>query len=100
MTDVVILELQRAVHWKSYLNIFVAQAVTVALRCPSGRVLRRRFLKSCSSQVRTYLLLTLATVYPHTVREELSHPRSGALSTCEYSMLRVKGISVFCVVGS
>ncbi|XP_053515862.1 UBX domain-containing protein 8 isoform X3 [Artibeus jamaicensis] len=26
------------------------EAVTVALRCPSGRVLRRRFLKSCSSQ--------------------------------------------------
>uniref|UniRef100_A0A2K5JSA1 UBX domain-containing protein 8 n=1 Tax=Colobus angolensis palliatus TaxID=336983 RepID=A0A2K5JSA1_COLAP len=25
--------------------------VTVALRCPSGNVLRRRFLKSCSSQV-------------------------------------------------
>ncbi|XP_011799924.1 PREDICTED: UBX domain-containing protein 8 isoform X1 [Colobus angolensis palliatus] len=27
------------------------QVVTVALRCPSGNVLRRRFLKSCSSQV-------------------------------------------------
>nr|XP_021522814.1 UBX domain-containing protein 8 [Aotus nancymaae] len=27
------------------------QVVTVALRCPSGSVLRRRFLKSCSSQV-------------------------------------------------
>uniref|UniRef100_K9IHJ4 Putative regulator of the ubiquitin pathway n=1 Tax=Desmodus rotundus TaxID=9430 RepID=K9IHJ4_DESRO len=26
------------------------EAVTVALRCPSGRVLRRRFWKSCSSQ--------------------------------------------------
>ncbi|XP_055972682.1 UBX domain-containing protein 8 [Sorex fumeus] len=26
-------------------------AVTVALRCPGGRALRRRFLKSCSSQV-------------------------------------------------
>ncbi|KAM5311841.1 UBX domain-containing protein 8 isoform 1-T1 [Glossophaga mutica] len=26
------------------------EVVTVALRCPSGRVLRRRFLKSCSSQ--------------------------------------------------
>ncbi|XP_036911210.1 UBX domain-containing protein 8 isoform X2 [Sturnira hondurensis] len=26
------------------------EAVTVALRCPNGRVLRRRFLKSCSSQ--------------------------------------------------
>ncbi|XP_023573392.1 UBX domain-containing protein 8 isoform X3 [Octodon degus] len=25
--------------------------VTVALRCPNGRILRRRFLKSCSSQV-------------------------------------------------
>uniref|UniRef100_A0A2K6QCQ9 UBX domain-containing protein 8 n=1 Tax=Rhinopithecus roxellana TaxID=61622 RepID=A0A2K6QCQ9_RHIRO len=28
-----------------------AEVVTVALRCPSGNVLRRRFLKSCSSQV-------------------------------------------------
>ncbi|XP_007447680.1 PREDICTED: UBX domain-containing protein 8 isoform X3 [Lipotes vexillifer] len=28
-----------------------AEVVTVALRCPSGRVLRRRFYKSCSSQV-------------------------------------------------
>uniref|UniRef100_A0A2K5CQ36 UBX domain-containing protein 8 n=1 Tax=Aotus nancymaae TaxID=37293 RepID=A0A2K5CQ36_AOTNA len=27
------------------------EVVTVALRCPSGSVLRRRFLKSCSSQV-------------------------------------------------
>ncbi|XP_027385657.1 UBX domain-containing protein 8 isoform X1 [Bos indicus x Bos taurus] len=27
------------------------EVVTVALRCPSGRVLRRRFFKSCSSQV-------------------------------------------------
>ncbi|XP_021568479.1 UBX domain-containing protein 8 isoform X2 [Carlito syrichta] len=27
------------------------EIVTVALRCPSGRVLRRRFFKSCSSQV-------------------------------------------------
>ncbi|XP_072632447.1 UBX domain-containing protein 8 isoform X5 [Canis lupus baileyi] len=27
------------------------EVVTVALRCPSGNVLRRRFLKSCSSQV-------------------------------------------------
>ncbi|XP_006167246.1 UBX domain-containing protein 8 isoform X4 [Tupaia chinensis] len=27
------------------------QVVTVALRCPGGSVLRRRFLKSCSSQV-------------------------------------------------
>uniref|UniRef100_A0A250XXH5 UBX domain-containing protein 8 n=1 Tax=Castor canadensis TaxID=51338 RepID=A0A250XXH5_CASCN len=29
----------------------VEEAVTIALRCPSGSVLRRRFLKSCSSQV-------------------------------------------------
>ncbi|KAM8932590.1 UBX domain-containing protein 8 isoform 1-T1 [Lycaon pictus] len=28
-----------------------SQVVAVALRCPSGNVLRRRFLKSCSSQV-------------------------------------------------
>nr|XP_007960291.2 UBX domain-containing protein 8 isoform X1 [Chlorocebus sabaeus] len=28
-----------------------AEVVTVALRCPSGNVLRRRFMKSCSSQV-------------------------------------------------
>ncbi|XP_012931568.1 UBX domain-containing protein 8 isoform X3 [Heterocephalus glaber] len=27
------------------------EVVTVALRCPNGRVLRRRFFKSCSSQV-------------------------------------------------
>ncbi|XP_067577686.1 UBX domain-containing protein 8 isoform X1 [Pseudorca crassidens] len=27
------------------------EVLTVALRCPSGRVLRRRFFKSCSSQV-------------------------------------------------
>lgn len=27
------------------------EVVTIALRCPSGSVLRRRFLKSCSSQV-------------------------------------------------
>ncbi|XP_059765490.1 UBX domain-containing protein 8 isoform X2 [Balaenoptera ricei] len=27
------------------------EVVTIALRCPSGRVLRRRFFKSCSSQV-------------------------------------------------
>lgn len=27
------------------------EVVTVALRCPSGKVLRRRFFKSCSSQV-------------------------------------------------
>ncbi|XP_012639587.1 UBX domain-containing protein 8 isoform X2 [Microcebus murinus] len=27
------------------------EVVTVAFRCPSGRVLRRRFFKSCSSQV-------------------------------------------------
>ncbi|XP_058525827.1 UBX domain-containing protein 8 isoform X4 [Ochotona princeps] len=27
------------------------EVVTVALRCPSGSVLRRRFLKSCSAQV-------------------------------------------------
>ncbi|KAM6220316.1 UBX domain-containing protein 8 [Rhynchocyon petersi] len=27
------------------------EVVTIALRCPSGRVLRRRFLKSCNSQV-------------------------------------------------
>uniref|UniRef100_A0A8C8Z7B1 UBX domain protein 8 n=1 Tax=Prolemur simus TaxID=1328070 RepID=A0A8C8Z7B1_PROSS len=30
---------------------YLMPVVTVALRCPSGRVLRRRFFKSCSSQV-------------------------------------------------
>lgn len=74
---VVILELQKAVRWNSYLNIFVPQVVTVALRCPSGKVLRRRFFKSCSSQVRKFLswevfLLNLAIVSSPAVEEVLS----------------------------
>ncbi|ERE90828.1 UBX domain-containing protein 8 [Cricetulus griseus] len=35
----------------AYVNISISQVVTVALRCPSGSVLRRRFFKSWNSQV-------------------------------------------------
>ena len=50
-----VLELQSTLDWNSYLNIFIPQVVAVALRCPSGRVLKRRFFKSCSSQVRKFI---------------------------------------------
>uniref|UniRef100_A0A4X2KTT5 UBX domain-containing protein n=1 Tax=Vombatus ursinus TaxID=29139 RepID=A0A4X2KTT5_VOMUR len=49
------------------------EVVTVALRCPDGRVLRRRFYKTCSSQVSLDWMMkvgyhrsiyTLSTSYP------------------------------------
>ncbi|XP_021549894.1 LOW QUALITY PROTEIN: UBX domain-containing protein 8 [Neomonachus schauinslandi] len=45
------------------------EIVTVALRCPSGSVLRRRFLKSCSSRV---LLDWMMKIGYHTSRYSLS----------------------------
>ncbi|XP_054978887.1 UBX domain-containing protein 8 [Sorex araneus] len=45
------------------------EAVTIALRCPGGRTPRRRFLKSCSSQV---LLDWMAKVGYHTSLYSLS----------------------------
>ncbi|KAF3825507.1 hypothetical protein GH733_005489 [Mirounga leonina] len=45
------------------------EVVTVALRCPSGCVLRRRFLKSCSSRV---LLDWMMKIGYHTSRYSLS----------------------------
>uniref|UniRef100_A0A452S672 UBX domain-containing protein 8 n=1 Tax=Ursus americanus TaxID=9643 RepID=A0A452S672_URSAM len=45
------------------------EVVTVALRCPSGSVLRRRFFKSCSSQV---LFDWMMKIGYHTSRYSLS----------------------------
>ncbi|XP_047572691.1 UBX domain-containing protein 8 isoform X3 [Lutra lutra] len=64
------------------------EVVTVALRCPSGSVLRRRFFKSCSSQIYHFLILRWMKTWGR--RSPVSHPGVSKIDLFERERGRVR----------